>query len=128
MSPEHFVGVDVSKDKLDVAVYPANQLFNFVNEQSGLDELVQSLQEFQPLLIVFESTGGYKLLAVTTLCTAELPVVIINDRRFLILPNLSASWPKPIRLMPRLLLTMPVLLDLSFGRLTTKSPKKKQPW
>lgn len=81
MSTEHFVGVDVSKDKLDVAVYPTNQLFNFDNDQSGSEELVQILQELQPLLIVFESTGGYELLAVTTLYAAKLPVVIINARQ-----------------------------------------------
>jgi len=81
MSTEHFIGVDVSKDKLDVAVYPTNELFAVDNNQSGADELIQMLQNFHPALIVFESTGGYELLAATTLYTAELPVVIINARQ-----------------------------------------------
>ena len=81
MSTGHFVGVDVSKDKLDVAVYPNKQTFNVDNDQSGLDELVKKLQALEPSLIVFESTGGYELLAVTTLHAARLPVVIINARQ-----------------------------------------------
>jgi transposase len=81
MSTEHFVGVDVSKDKLDVAVYPNKQIFKVDNNQSGLDELVPALQNLKPSLIVFESTGGYELLAVTALHAAKLPVVIVNARQ-----------------------------------------------
>jgi transposase len=81
MSTEHFVGIDVSKDKLDVAVHPTHQLFNVDNDQNDLEELVQALQDLQPVLIVFESTGGYELLAATTLYAAGLPVVIINARQ-----------------------------------------------
>jgi transposase len=81
MSTELFVGIDVSKDKLDVAVYPSNQMFNFENDQNGLDQLAQRLEDLKPQLIVFESTGGYELLAVTTLYAARLPVVVINARQ-----------------------------------------------
>jgi transposase len=81
MSTEHFVGVDVSKDKLDVAVYPNKQIFKVDNNQIGLDELVPALQNLKPSLIVFESTGGYELLAVTALHAAKLPVVIVNARQ-----------------------------------------------
>ena len=81
MSTEHFIGIDVSKDKLDVAVYPTNELFSVDNDQHGIDELVQTLQNLQPVLIVLESTGGYELLAATTLYAAELPVVVINARQ-----------------------------------------------
>ena len=81
MGTENFVGVDVSKDKLDVAVYPTNQLFTVDNDQNGLDQLAQTLNDFQPQLIVFESTGGYELLAVSTLYATGLPVVVINARQ-----------------------------------------------
>jgi transposase len=81
MSTDLFVGIDVSKDKLDVAVYPSNQMFNFDNDQNGLDQLAQRLEDLKPQLIVFESTGGYELLAVTTLYAARLPVVVINARQ-----------------------------------------------
>jgi transposase len=81
MSTNLFVGIDVSKDKLDVAVYPSNQMFNFENDQNGLDQLAQRLEDLKPQLIVFESTGGYELLAVTTLYAARLPVVVINARQ-----------------------------------------------
>jgi transposase len=81
MSTDHFIGIDVSKDKLDVAVYPTNELFNVDNNQTGVDELIQVLQNFHPVLIVFESTGGYESMAASALYTAGLPVVIINARQ-----------------------------------------------
>ena len=81
MSTEHFVGIDVSKAKLDVAVYPSKQLFSVDNDQNGLDQLAQSLEDLDPQLVVFESTGGYELLAVSTLYAAGLPVVVINARQ-----------------------------------------------
>jgi transposase len=94
MSTEHFVGIDVSKDKLDVAVYPTNQLFNVDNDQSGLDQLAQRLSDLQPQLIVFESTGGYELLAVSTLYAARLPVVVINARQIRDFAKSVGKWAK----------------------------------
>ena len=81
MSTDRFIGIDVSKDKLDVAVYPTIEQFTFGNDQTGIDQLLQRLQTLQPVLIVFESTGGYELTAATTLFAAGLPVVIINARQ-----------------------------------------------
>jgi transposase len=94
MSTEHFVGIDVCKDKLDVAVYPTNQLFNVDNDQSGLDQLAQRLSDLQPQLIVFESTGGYELLAVSTLYAARLPVVVINARQIRDFAKSVGKWAK----------------------------------
>ena len=81
MSTDCYIGVDVSKDKLDVDVYPTNEQFAVDNDQAGADQLIQKFQKLHPALIVFESTGGYELLAATTLYAAGLPVVIINARQ-----------------------------------------------
>lgn len=81
MSTDRFIGIDVSKDKLDVAVYPTIEQFTVDNDQAGIDQLLQRLQALHPALIVFESTGGYELTAATTLFAAGLPVVIINARQ-----------------------------------------------
>ena len=81
MSTDRFIGIDVSKDKLDVAVYPTIEQFTFGNDQTGIDQLLQRLRTLHPALIVFESTGGYELTAATTLFAAGLPVVIINARQ-----------------------------------------------
>jgi len=81
MSTEYFVGIDVSKDTLDVCVYPAQAVFQVPNSPEGIDELMKRLKPIEPRLIVFEATGGYETLAVSTLAAAGLPVVVVNARQ-----------------------------------------------
>jgi len=81
MSTECFVGIDVSKDTLDVCVYPTQDTFRVPNSPDGLDELMKRLKPIEPRLIVFEATGGYETLAVSSLAAAGLPVVVVNPRQ-----------------------------------------------
>lgn len=81
MSTECFVGIDVSKDTLDVCAYPTQDTFRVPNSPDGLDELMKRLKPIEPRLIVFEATGGYETLAVSSLAAAGLPVVVINPRQ-----------------------------------------------
>jgi len=81
MSTECFVGIDVSKDTLDVCVYPTLDGFRVPNSPDGLDELMKRLQPIESQLIVFEATGGYETLAVSSLAAARLPVVVVNARQ-----------------------------------------------
>jgi transposase len=81
MSTEHFVGIDVSKDTLDASVYPTQDSFRVPNSPDGLDELMKRLKPIESRLIVFEATGGYETLAVSSLAAAGLPVVVVNARQ-----------------------------------------------
>jgi transposase len=81
MSTEYFVGIDVSKDTLDVCVYPTQDTYRVPNSPDSLDELIKRLKPIEPRLIVFEATGGYETLAVSTLAAAGLPVVVVNPRQ-----------------------------------------------
>jgi len=81
MSTEYFVGIDVSKDTLDVCVYPTQDTFRVPNSPDGMDELIKRLKPIDPRLIVFEATGGYETLAVSSLAAAGLPVVVVNARQ-----------------------------------------------
>jgi transposase len=81
MSTEYFVGIDVSKDTLDVCVYPTQDTFRVPNSPDGLGELIKRLKPIEPQLIVFEATGGYETLAVSSLAVAGLPVVVVNPRQ-----------------------------------------------
>ena len=81
MSTECFVGIDVSKDTLDICFYPTQDTQRVPNDQNGLDELIKRLQPIAPMLIVCEATGGYETLAVGSLAAAGLPVVIVNARQ-----------------------------------------------
>jgi transposase len=81
METKLFVGVDVSKDSLDVAIGTQKDITTFTNDQKGVDSLVKKLRRIDVQLIVFESTGGYELLAASCLAEAGLAVVIVNPRQ-----------------------------------------------
>ena len=76
----HFVGIDVSKDWLDVHVL--NDFADrFENTPEGLRDLVQRLGALPIERIVMEATGGYERLAAAELTAAALPVVVVNPRQ-----------------------------------------------
>jgi transposase len=81
MEEKVFVGVDVSKDSLDVAFGAQKDIITFSNDQKGVDALVKKLSRIDTELTVFESTGGYELLATSCLAEAGLAVVIVNPRQ-----------------------------------------------
>lgn len=76
-----FVGIDVSKASLDVAVRPSGENWQTSNDAEGVALLAARLREVEPDLIVLESTGGYELAAVTGLVAGGLPVVVANPRQ-----------------------------------------------
>jgi transposase len=81
MNSEAYVGVDVSKDLLDAKVLPSNETQQFSNDDAGIKKLIKFLKKIDPALIVFESTGGLEMPAVSSLTENHLPVVIINPRQ-----------------------------------------------
>jgi transposase len=78
---EIFVGIDVSKVWLDVAVHEREEDFRAGNEDAGIANLVQRMKELKPTLIVIEPTGGFEKLVVAELTHAGLPVVVVNAKR-----------------------------------------------
>jgi transposase len=79
------VGVDISKEALDVAFYPAGETARFCNDAKGLRALVKWLAPRQAARVVFEATGAYHRLLERTLAEAGLPGVKVNPlqaRRF----------------------------------------------
>ncbi len=76
-----FVGIDVSKDRLDVGTLGERQVVQVDNTQTGIQELVTRMQELQPELIVVEATGGYQRAVVEALFWAGLPVAVVNPTR-----------------------------------------------
>ena len=71
-------GIDVSKDRLDVAVRPSGERFVVARTGAGLDELVTRLKVLKPNLIVLEATGGFETVVVAVLAGAGLPVAVAN--------------------------------------------------
>ena len=73
-----YVGIDVSKDRLDVAVRPTGQSFAVARDGAGIDELVGRLKAISPRLVAIEATGGFETIVAAGLGGASLPVVIVN--------------------------------------------------
>ncbi len=72
------VGIDVSKDRLDVHVLPEGQAFAVSRDGKGLADLVDRLRAVGPELIALEATGGFETVAAAALASAGLPLVIVN--------------------------------------------------
>jgi transposase len=81
MRMKSYLGIDVSKDRLDVAVLGERQEKQVENNQAGIAGLVQQMQEVCPELIVVEATGGYQRAVVEALFWAGLAVAVVNPAR-----------------------------------------------
>ena len=76
-----FVGIDVSKDWVDVAMRPTGAAWRAAQDEAGIDALVQQLQKLRPQLVVLEATGGYETPLVAALGAAAVPVAVVNPRQ-----------------------------------------------
>ena len=75
------VGVDISKDALDVAIYPGGESFRITNNPEGHHALIKRLKRFDIARVVFEATGAYHRLFQQTMVEAGLPWVKVNPRQ-----------------------------------------------
>jgi transposase len=75
---ENYVGIDVSKDRLDVHILPQGEAFAVERNGKGLALLVERLRPLLPSLIVVEATGGFESTTAAALAGAGLPLVIVN--------------------------------------------------
>ena len=81
MSEPLYVGLDVSKQHLDLACEPARPPQRVPHTDEGIAGLVAQLQPLGPALIVLEATGGYETDVATALALAGLPVTLVNPRQ-----------------------------------------------
>lgn len=76
-----FVGIDVSKAKLDVFIRPTNKSLTVSNDEKDINTLTKLLKKIEPKLIVLEATGGLETNVATDLFASNLPVVVVNPRQ-----------------------------------------------
>lgn len=72
------VGIDVSKDRLDVAVRPSGESFAVDRNGAGIDLLIEQLHALAPTIVAIEATGGFETIVAAGLAGAALPVAIVN--------------------------------------------------
>ncbi len=76
-----YVGVDVAKARLDVALRPTDDRWEIFHDQKGVAKLVSQLEALDPAMVLLEATGGLELSLVAALAAAALPVVVVNPRQ-----------------------------------------------
>ncbi len=76
-----YVGIDVAKARVDVAVRPTGRKWTIPYDERGVRELVSQMEETSPALVVLEASGGLELPLVAALAAAALPVVVVNPRQ-----------------------------------------------
>ncbi len=81
MPSQVFVGIDVAKAQLDIALRPTGERWALTNDDAGIAVLVPRLQAIAPQLIVLEATGSYQRAVVAALAAAGLPVAVVNPRQ-----------------------------------------------
>jgi len=101
--PDLFVGIDVSKDQVDVAVGSADPVRSFPNDESGRVNLVKLLRTRNASLIVMEATGGFELPVAAALASAHLPVAIVNPRQVREFARATGELAKTDRIDARIL-------------------------
>ena len=81
MTSEVFIGIDVSKETLDIAIRPSGEPLTVSNDDEGVAALLKRIAPLKPVLIVLEATGGLQNLAAATLAEAGLAVAVANPTR-----------------------------------------------
>jgi hypothetical protein len=80
-STDRFVGIDVSKETLDVHLRPDNRDLQYPNNDDGISALLGCLEKLTPTLVVIEATGGYENAVVAALSVAQIPLSLVNPKR-----------------------------------------------
>jgi transposase len=79
MSAPVYVGIDVSKAQLDVAMRPEGR-FSAANDEHGIAQIIARLSAVPPTMVVVEATGGLEMPLAGALAAAGVPVVVVNPR------------------------------------------------
>jgi len=78
---DKFVGIDISKDSLDLCLEPENEVLHIAYDDKGIAQVVKHLAQVAPTLIVMEATGGLEMRLASELTAKGLPVAVINPRQ-----------------------------------------------
>ncbi len=76
-----FVGIDVSKERLDVAVRPTGEMWQVSHDSLGIGEVMERLETLMPQLVVLEATGGVEMTLAGELAASGLHVAVVNPRQ-----------------------------------------------
>ena len=76
-----YVGIDVAKNRLDIAMRPSGECEQVGNDERGIRYVVSRLHKVRPTLVILEATGGLEQPVAAALALAGLPVAVVNPRQ-----------------------------------------------
>ena len=93
-----YIGIDVVKDQVDIAVRPTDQIWSASYEDEEVEKLVPRLQGLEPSAVILESTGRLELTLVAALAAASLPVAVVNPCQLRVFAKSTGQLAKNDRL------------------------------
>lgn len=117
LESDRFVGIDVSKEKLDTFAWPDGEVDCFENNAAGIAKLVAWLKQLRVASVVLEATGGYERPALFAMQDADLPVALVNPRQMRDFAKGMGQLGKTDRIDAR--------VGADFGRLVEPAPSEK---
>ena len=81
ITEQAYIGIDIAKDKFDVAVLGQKLVTQVVNNKKEIARFTKQMQELDPQLIVVEATGGYEEAVLLELYAAGLPVALVSPQQ-----------------------------------------------
>lgn len=100
---ELFVGIDVAKATLDIAIHGETTVAQQPNDDAGIMAVVERLNGLNPTLVVVEASGGWEMNLVAALAAASLPVAVVNPTRVRYFAKALGQYAKTDKLDARLL-------------------------
>lgn len=91
---EAYVGIDVGKTWLDVALWGSNTVWRVANDEDGISRIMARITAIEPQLIAVEATGGYEQLLVQSILLNSLPVAVVNPTRVRALSKATGKLAK----------------------------------
>ena len=76
-----YVGIDVAKAQVDVAVRPTDERWQVSHDDAGIRQLISKLKTLEPVMVLLEASGGLELPLVAALAAEAVPVVVVNPRQ-----------------------------------------------
>ena len=76
-----YVGIDVAKAQVDVAIRPTNDRWEIPRDEAGIRKLVSQMKALEPVMVLLEASGGLEVTLVAALAAESVPVVVVNPRQ-----------------------------------------------
>jgi transposase len=80
LDKQNYIGIDIAKDSMEVAVHESQEKWSFANDETGIAKLKTRMKKLKPSLIVMEATGGYEVAVAAELHSLGFPVAVVNPR------------------------------------------------